>query len=208
MDVPGEINPAAGGDTAGRRTKDSTRLFLATILAGLVCFPGTVMCLIGMHKYDVLDFNKLLTLIAATLAVFAALWAWLILAATKDLGFRKDARTLIFIMIVPGAAVGSMATCLGLIFWINGYGDHTVIIRDIGWESKRASRGDNPSYYARIVSPAEPGRTIDLQIGEEKYLALNNERLIRLTTGEGRLHIEWIRKIELADKPVRRTTDH
>jgi hypothetical protein len=180
-------------------SKDSRALLYAALAAFVQCLGGTALFTAAMHRYNVLDLRRLLPLMAVLTLAFAVLWVRIIFLNTGT-GKPRLLTFRIFITSVSAAA-GSMIACMGLILWLNGYGDRTVRVRALAWEAKRAGRGDDPAYYAVIRAPANPKRTLNLNIGRENYLTLAGEKLIRLSTASGRLRIEWIRNIELADKP-------
>lgn len=179
-------------------SKDGVGLGCALLSASVLVFGGSILCLVGMNRYHVLDFNRLIPLMGLLLFLFTPLWLWLISLnpASSKLGLPKGKE----VVVSLSAATGSMITCMALVFLGNGCGDNTVMTRDVVCVGKRQSWGDDISYYARIRVPTNPERIIDLLVTKEEYDAMY-DRQIRLTTGRGNLRLEWIRKQELVDKP-------
>ncbi len=201
-----EIDDEGFGPSTYNPEKDGMRLGCALLSAAVLCFGGAILCLVALCRYDVLDFNRLLPFMGAALLGFAALWIWIICTdpASSKLGLPKFGS----VVIALSAATGSLITSLAVVLLANGCQDRTMLIHELTSVGKRQSWGDDVSYYARIPAPDRTNRIIDLNVSKEEYDMLDRNPVIRLTTGEGKLGIEWIRKKELvtADPPPPRGT--
>lgn len=191
---------AGGAKATYDPTKDGAALGCALMSAVVLVIGGSILCLIGIFLYRILDFNRILPMMGILLVVFLVLWTRLIYMnpASSKLGLT----TFKMVGVTIAAAAGSMITCLALVFLGNGCGDKTTLIRDAVCEEKWHSAGNRRTYTAKIRMPGNAGRLIDLSIKKEEYdRIVEGKSLMRLTTASGNLHLEWIRKQELVNGP-------
>lgn len=181
-------------------SKDGMRLGCGLMAGVVLCIGGSILCLVGMNVYDLLDFNRLLPLMGILLIVFLVPWIKIIYLAPGSTKLGRSAFKVLGISVA--AAFGSMITCIALVLLANGCGDKTVLTRDVLCEDKGHSGGRHTSYYARIRVPDTTNRMIHLGLTKEEYhAAVPGKSVLHLTTGRGNLRMEWIRKKELVRSP-------
>ena len=104
------------------------------------------------------------------------------------------------IIMLLGLGFVGVSFCFGLVLWVNGSMDRTMEMREISLLDKRASGGQNPSYYAIVRSWHDADRVYEIPIPRTLYESVGSDSSIRLTTGQGALSIEWLRAVDLVTR--------
>ncbi len=193
-------SPETGSKSTCDPSKDDMR-FGCGLMAGVVlCVGGSILCLVEMYVYDLLDFNRLLPLMGILTIVFLVPWIKIIYLAPASTKLGRRGFKVLGSSVA--AAFGSMITCIAVVLLVNGCGDKSVLTREVLCEDKGHSKGNKISYYARIRVPDNTNRIIDLSLTKEEYDALvPGKSVLSLATGRGNLRMEWIRKKEVVRNP-------
>lgn len=99
--------------------------------------------------------------------------------------------------VLPILSFFPVALTFAAVLWVNVAMDRTVIHRTVPWLKKYYKS----AYHVVLKSWRDPHQTIDIQVPERVYSALNPYTSVQLTTGPGALHIEWLRAVEVLESP-------
>lgn len=91
-------------------------------------------------------------------------------------------------------AVALLAT---IVLVVNCAPDQSKYARIVTCLGKRASLGKKPNYYVRLRPWNNSAREVEVDVPRDVYVGLTDGTPLRLTTGQGRLGLEWIRRIEI-----------
>lgn len=80
---------------------------------------------------------------------------------------------------------------------VNSAPDQSKYARVVTCLGKRASYGKHPNYYVRLRPWNNSPREVEVDVSRDVYVGLSDGTPVQLTTGQGRLGLEWIRRIEI-----------
>jgi hypothetical protein len=86
---------------------------------------------------------------------------------------------------------------------VNCAGDGSSETRTATCLGKRASRGNHPSYYIRIEPWRDSNKDVEVDVPEWVFDGTPSGAQFQITTGKGKLGIEWIRHFDT----LRRTSE-
>lgn len=178
----------------GVRRPEDTPKGVTRFVAFLVVFFGPMLAFlkVGPH-YVLLDeriyYQLAYGLIACTIASFAVgslnrmLRPWgLVPGLLARFGFS-----------IPVVAGFFTAVVL-----VNGVGNPASRVRSLACLGKRATYGQRPDYYVRVRPWGAVDREVEVNVPGAVFAATCPGGNVLITTGLGRLGIEWIRRIDVA----------
>jgi hypothetical protein len=119
--------------------------------------------------------------------------------ATYLIPVFKDLRRYPLIMNVLGR-IGCCIPAVALIFSfmviVNCAGDSSSETRTVVCLAKRASRGSHPSYYIQTTPWSDSSTTVEVDVPESVFSETPSGGQFQITTGKGKLGIEWIRRFD------------
>jgi len=159
-------------------------LWLVYIFAPLLLFLRI------LPKYPLLDDRLYLWLLYAIPAFFSL---------TFLIPMFRDLRR--FPLVVNlfgrvGLCIPAIALVFSLLMTVNCAGDNSSQTRTVVCLAKRAIRGSHPSYYIRTKPWNETERDVEVDVPESVFSDTPSGAQFQMTTGEGKLGIEWIRRFD------------
>jgi hypothetical protein len=95
-----------------------------------------------------------------------------------------------------GLCIPAIALVFSLLTIVNCVGDSSSETRTVTCLAKRASRGNHPSYYIRIKPWSDSSRDVEVDVSESVFSDTPEGAQFKITTGKGKLGIEWIRRFD------------
>jgi len=102
-----------------------------------------------------------------------------------------------------GLCLPAIALVYSLLMIANCAGDDSSETRTVVCLAKRTSRGSHPSYYMRIKPWSDRDRDVEVDVPEWVFIDTPSGAQFQITTGKGKLGIEWIRRFDT----LRRTSE-
>ncbi len=198
-------------------TKPQLPQIASMIAQGLIIFGGPAIGLVTINDYPFLIEDR--TLYGAGIASIV-FWFLASFAIFGKKYFPKGMPPLLKLPFRAGFGLCMTLLLLGIAGIMNGYA-MPLVSRDVGVVSKHTTRHSDPAhrtYYLAIR--AWPPSTAIVELGaprevydrihvpltaigtpQDELEAMRDSGHVRLVVGEGRLGLEWLKNIELADYP-------
>lgn len=92
-----------------------------------------------------------------------------------------------------GLCIPAVTLVFSLLMIVNCAGDKSSQTRTVVCLAKRATKGSHPSYYMRTKPWNETERDVEVDVPEFVFSDTPSGTQFQITTGKGKLGIEWIR---------------
>lgn len=174
------------------RRPEETGRKVFEFVAGMVFFVGSLLLFLFLGpKYVLLDGRLYLGLLYA-IPIF-------LLISLLVPPFREFNRYPLLANIAGRLffCIPAVALVATIALVVNCAPDQSKYARIVTCLGKRASLGKNPNYYVRLRPWNNSAREVEVDVPRNVYAGLSDGTPLRLTTGQGRLGLEWIRRIEI-----------
>ena len=174
-----------------RRPEETTRKVFEFV-AGVGFFVGSLLLFLFLGpKYVLLDGRLYLGLLYA---IPFFLLASLLVPQLREFNrfplWANIAGRLFF--CIPAVALRATIALV-----VNSAPDQSKYARVVTCIGKRASRGKHPNYYVRLRPWNNSEPEVEVDVPRDVYVGLSEGTPLQLTTGQGKLGLEWIRRIEI-----------
>jgi hypothetical protein len=95
-----------------------------------------------------------------------------------------------------GLCIPAIALVFSLLMIVNCAGDDSSQTRTVVCLAKRATRGSQPSYYIWTKPWNETERDVEVDVPASVFSGTPSGAQFQMTTGRGKLGIEWIRRFD------------
>ena len=160
-------------------------------------FAPPLLFLRILPKYPLLDDRLYLWLLYAIPAFFLL---------TFLIPMFRDLRRLPLVVNLLGRlglGIPAIALVFSLLMIVNCAGDKSSQTKTVACLAKRATGGSHPSYYIRTKPWNETEREVEVDVPEAVFDGTPDGAQFQMTTGKGKLGIEWIRRFD----SVKRTSE-
>lgn len=99
-----------------------------------------------------------------------------------------------------GICIPAVALVFSLVMILNGAFNDSVQTRVVTCLGKRASFGKNPVYYVRARPWSDSERAVEIDVPKQVFSETHEGTSLKITTGIGRLGLEWIRRIDVDER--------
>jgi hypothetical protein len=178
------------------------RDYALSVGAILLLLGGPALALVGIRYYPLLD-ERSLWIAAATCAITFALSFWAIKRSVFPPGVPAGAR----VAARAGFSLCFVAWLLGIVCVANGYAT-PLQMRSVAVVRKEMSRERDPGrrqYRLYVLAWPESDRVTQVDSSAAVYDRVRPGENVQLTLGVGRLGLEWVRDVSVADAPSRHT---
>lgn len=182
----------------GIRSPDETGKRVAQFVVFLICFFGPLVAFLRVgSSYVLLDENLYFGLLYVLGFFFVASYS---MPALKR--WLRDWPPLARLLARIGWCMPVVAAVFVVALAVNCVNVTTMQTRDVACLAKRASFGSKPVYYVRVRPWPDKTRDVEIAVPRQVFGVLRVGGGVRITTGVGRLGVEWIRRVDaLAGAP-------
>lgn len=172
------------------RPEETKQRVFEFLLWLIYIFAPLVLFLRVLPKYPLLDDRLYLGLLYAIPAFFLVTY---LIPAFKDL---RRYPLMMNVLGRIGCCIPAVALAFSILMIVNCAGDGSSETRTVVCLEKRASQGSRPSYYIRTTPWSDSNINVEVDVPESVFSDTPSGGQFQITTGKGKLGIEWIRRFD------------